>query len=146
MQIDLRPGRRVLFLCSGNAIRSAFCELFARHRGTSLAVESAATRFRNDRMFPETRAALAARGVDAEVLRSFRPRHLDELPPLPPDALVLGMTREHLAEFAASRREALEARLLLELLGREEELADPYFTGEFEATFRLLERALRALP
>ena len=146
MQIDLRPDRRVLFLCSGNAIRSAFCELFARHLGTSLDVESAATRFRNDRMFPETRAALRERGVDAAAIETFRPRHLDELPPLPPDTLVLGMTRDHLAGFEACREETAELRLLLELLGTDQELPDPYFTGEYEATFRLLDRAIRALP
>ena len=44
----------MLFVCSGNMVRSAFAELYARHLGIPITVHSAATTFRNDSIFPET--------------------------------------------------------------------------------------------
>ena len=40
------------FLCSGNVVRSAFAELYARHVGCPLPVDSAATTFQNAELFP----------------------------------------------------------------------------------------------
>lgn len=128
-------------------VRSTFAELYARHLGCPLPVASAATRFRNRGMYPETRAALRRRGVSPSELAAFRSRHLEECPgPFAGRTLVLGMRPEHLT--AARAAGAPEARLFL--LGAVfepcEELADPVLEGaDFERTFERLAQAVERL-
>ena len=133
----LAGARGVLFLCTGNMVRSAFAELYARHLGSPLPVASAATRYRNDHLMAETARALEARGVSSAWTRAFRPRHIaDVLDDLDPGTLVLGMARMHLDALA--RRPELRRRAFLLALVRGEalEIADPVLEGaDFELTF-----------
>lgn len=143
----VQGARAVRFLCSGNVVRSAFAELVALERGFPLPVDSAATRFDNPALFPETRAALLARGVDPARLERFRPRPIWRIQDPPAaDLLVIGMTREHLAAWGARHPEHGRRLLFLELLGRPEDLLDPVLDGtDFEATFRTIEQGLERL-
>ena len=126
----LAQASAVRFLCTGNVVRSAFAELWARNLGCPLPVDSAATRFQNAALFPETRAALELRGVAPRLLDAFRPRHLDRVPgPPDPQLLVLGMAAEHLAAFGARFPEHPGAFPVLALLGRSGEIADPVLEG-----------------
>jgi len=135
----------ILFLCSGNMVRSTFAELYARHLGLALPLASAATRFRNRGMYPETHAALLRRGVAARELARFRSRHLDDLDaPFARRALVFGMRSEHLQ--AACTRGATRTFLLGALLEPPAEIPDPVLEGaDFEATFADLARAVERL-
>jgi len=137
----------VLFLCSGNMVRSAFAELYARHLGCPRPVRSAATVFRNDHILAETARALAARGVPGEWTSAFRPRHLSDLQDeLDPRTLVLGMARMHLD--ALERRPALRQRafLLPRLVGETDEIADPVLDGaDFELTFQRIAACVETL-
>jgi protein-tyrosine-phosphatase len=137
----------VLFLCTGNMVRSAFAELYARHLGCPLPVGSAATVYRNRGLFRETELALAARGVNPAALRAFRPRHLDDVGPhVPAGTLVLGMTHAHLAALARWPAARGRALLLGALLGTDAEIADPVLDGaDFEQTFATVARAVEAL-
>lgn len=137
----------ILFLCSGNMVRSTFAELYARHLGLALPLASAATRFRNHGMYPETRAALRARGVGERELAAFRSRHLDELAePFARRTLVLGMRAEHLGAAVAAGAERGRSFLLGEFLAPGEELPDPVLEGaDFEATFARLATAVERL-
>lgn len=145
----LAGARAVVFVCSGNMVRSAFAEVQARWRGLELALASCATTFRNDRMLPETARALALRGVPRERCEAFRPTHVDDLPPpwdarlARVDTLVLGMTPAHVEALA---RRGVRARLVEELRGAARPLADPVLEGaSFEATFERLEACVDAL-
>lgn len=131
----------LVFLCSGNMVRSAFAELWARHLGCPLPVRSAATTYRNDRIFPETARALLARGVDADGVRRFRPTHWDDLEPgLDPGVHVLGMRWHHLEALG----EPWRARACL-LLG-DVEIADPVLEGaDFDATFAAVAEGVETL-
>jgi len=144
---------RVLFLCSGNMVRSAFAELYARHLGCPLPVGSAATRYRNHHILRETALALQARGVPEAWTSAFRPRHIsDLLDELSEDTLVLGMTHAHLGALAARPEIFARSFLLTRVLGKPgklgmtEEIADPVLEGaDFELTFRQIEGCVRAL-
>ena len=128
-QTSLQRAERVLFLCSGNMIRSAFSELYARHLGVAWPVESAATTYRNDRIHGIAARALRARGVSESWISAFRPRHVDQLGSVSQDTLVLGMTREHLDDWSGL---GPPAWLLSEVAGRQVEIEDPMFTGRSE--------------
>jgi protein-tyrosine-phosphatase len=139
------PG--VLFLCTGNMVRSAFAELYARHLGCPLPVASAATHFRNDHILAETARALEARGVPAAWTRAFRPRHLSDLVDgLDPDTLVLGMARMHLEPLARRPARMRCAFLLASLVGETVEIEDPVLdSADFELTFARLARCVETL-
>jgi len=140
----LSDTRGLVFLCSGNMIRSAFAELWARHLGTPVEVLSAGTRYQNDALYPDTAAALRQRGVDAGPLAAFRPRMLDALPDrVGAGWVVLGMERHHVA--AASALSPARAFLLRSALGSAGEIVDPYGTGSVAACLEEVDRCVRAV-
>ena len=140
----LTDATHLRFLCSGNVVRSAFCELLGRNRGLPWELDSAATRFHNAALFPETRAALLERGLEPAELDTFRPRHLDVLDDPPPGLVAIGMAEEHLA-FWRDRWDSPTVRIAA-LVGETAHVADPVLEGApFEATFTRLERCLVAL-
>jgi protein-tyrosine-phosphatase len=136
----------LVFVCSGNMVRSAFAELYGRHLGCPLPLRSAATTYRNDRIFPETARALLARGVARSAVRAFRPTHIEDLAPAPTGAAVrLGMTRSHLAALRACGLRA-PAYLLGAVAGGEGEIPDPVLEGaDFEETFARVEACVEAI-
>ena len=137
----------VLFLCSGNMVRSAFAELYGRHLGCPLPVGSAATRYRNRRILGETARALHELGVPEEWTRAFRPRHVaDLLDSLDESTLVLGMTHAHLGALVPRPEILARGFLLARVIGSEEEIRDPVLEGaDFELTFRQVAVCVRAL-
>lgn len=137
----------IRFLCTGNVVRSAFAELYARHLGCPLPVDSAATRFQNDALFPETRRALVALGVDARLVAAFRPRHLDRIPAAPdPALLVLAMSREHVEAWRARFPHHRPVFRLFELAGRAADVADPVLEGaRYEDAFAAVAAAVEVL-
>lgn len=143
----------ICFLCSGNVVRSAFAELLARHLDCPLPVESGATTYRTPGLFPETRAALRARGVPEESLDRFLPRPIDLFVKEPDERLVaFGMTRDHLrrwrAEFPGHERTFLLSELEGDVEGDLEsgEIPDPVMDGAaFDATFERVEACVRTL-
>jgi protein-tyrosine-phosphatase len=142
----LARARGILFLCSGNAVRSAFADIYARHRCCALPVSSAAVFYRNVALFPETARALRERGVPAGLIEGFRPRFLPDLPALPRDTLCLAMSRAHLDALSARRELGERSFLLMRLLGRDEEIEDPVLEGaDWGPTFELVARCVDEL-
>jgi len=144
LELALAGAHRIVFLCSGNMIRSAFAELYARHLDCPRPVLSGATTYRNQAIHPEAARALAARGVDPRWIAGFRPTTWEQvLPELRTDAVVFGMTRDHLAALPGGLRG--RGFLLPSVLGSPAEIPDPLFEGGFDEVFALLERCVRAL-
>jgi len=143
----LDEARCILFVCTGNMVRSAFAELYASQRGCPLPVRSAATLYRNDHLFPETARALEIRGVPVERTRAFRPTHLDDLAgTLEAPAVAFGMTARHLEALAVRTELPCRAFRLAELLGAARDIRDPVLEGaDFDQTFREIERCVDAL-
>ena len=149
MQIpeDLDKVTSILFVCTGNMVRSPFAELYARYLGCPLPVSSAASIYRNTEIFPITGFALLARGVPREIILEFQPRHLDDLDlPLGDGSVAFGMTRSHLQ--ALSDRGMPEDRifLLTEVLGRTDEISDPVLDdADFDPVFDTIAECIKAL-
>lgn len=150
----LAEAAAVRFLCSGNVVRSAFAEVYARHIGCPLPVDSAATLFRNPAMFEPTREALLARGVPEQAIAGFFPRHVDDLDferfpsrrSVPVERqLVLGMQRHHLEAWRQVRPDAPVAWLLGDLIGVGE-IEDPVLDGaDWDRTYAMLVRCVEVL-
>ncbi|MCZ6597783.1 MAG: hypothetical protein O7B99_09110 [Planctomycetota bacterium] len=146
----LADASEVVFVCSGNMVRSAFAELYARHLELPLPVRSLATTYRNDAMFPDTALALRQRGVDAGWIRAFRPTHVaDGLRRVDPGAVLLVMSHRHFGALEVRPELAERAFLLAEVVGasgENEEIADPVEEGaDFERTFATVARCVERL-
>lgn len=142
----LAEAQEVLFLCSGNILRSAFAELYARHVACPLPVHSAATTYSNERIHPAAVRALRERGVPLHVLEGFRPRHVgDASVRVGPRTLVLGMTRDHVEALRGLGLDAPPAFLLSQTSGLSEEVQDPFLTGEYASAFESLALHVDAL-
>lgn len=135
----LADAAEVLFLCSGNIMRSAFAELYARHRGLPLPVRSAGTTYWNSALHPATARALTGRGVARSLLAGFRPTHLDTAP-AGPRTVVFGMTRAHLEGLGQER-----AFLASELRGRHADIPDPIDHPDPGPVFAEVARCVDAL-
>ena len=145
LETALERSREVLFLCSGNILRSAFAEHYARHLGLALPARSGATTYQNGwGPHPEAVAALEARGVSPAAWTGWSPTHLQEvLAALSPGTLVFGMTREHLGAVAGEPLAG--AHLLTSLLGEQREIADPLYDGRYQACFAEIATCVEAL-
>ncbi len=143
----LGEATRIVFVCSGNMVRSAFADLYAKHIGIEREVASVATTYRNNALYPETAAALRQRGIDAGTIRSFRPTHVEDAPELFREGtLLFAMTHSHLHALATSPASHCPVFLFPRILGQELEIADPVLEGaDFEVTFRTLGRCVEAL-
>jgi protein-tyrosine-phosphatase len=137
---------RIVFVCSGNMVRSAFAELYARHIGVPREISSIATTYRNDRIFPDTARALKRLGVDTDAVDGFVPTHMDEVPePLDENCVLFAMTHSHLHALADTTHGATTF-LMSRILGHGTEIADPVLEGaDFGTTFLALERCVDAL-
>lgn len=146
LRAGLRAAPRILFVCSGNMIRSAFAELYARYLGLPWPVSSAATTWYNEHIHRCTRAELLARGVPMELVDSFRPTHLSALRDrLEPGTLAFAMTREHL-QVLEDLSERIPRRFLLgEVEGGGEEIPDPLEDGDYERCFATIARCVETL-
>lgn len=143
----LAEARTVRFLCSGNMVRSAYAELYARLQGCALPVDSAGTTYRNHGLYPETRSALLAIGATPEACDAFRSRHMQDLPGDNQQArLVLGMTPDHLADYRACFGERDALHLLGDLCAHGAPIADPVMDGlPFKVAFGEVRRGVNQL-
>ena len=151
--------KRILFVCHGNICRSVMAEMVLRHmaeaagRAADFYIESCATsteEIGND-IYPPAKRCLSAHGITITP-HSARQITLNDYDRF--DAIYL-MDRSNLRTLRwtlpASLLEADAAlpqpkiRLLMELCGSSREVADPWYTGDFEATFRDVSAACKCL-
>ncbi len=127
----------VVFVCSGNIIRSAFCELYAKHRGLAKEVISIGTTYHNRTIHPKSREKLLELGVPAYEIEEFRPTHISEHSHRE-SMVYLVMTTSHIEDLVSNGIPEEHIHLLSEVGGDGTEIEDPYFTGEYERVFRAL--------
>lgn len=137
---------RILFVCHGNICRSPMAEFIFRHlaqeRGVAARYEvaSAATSTEEIYMgvgnpiYPPARRELARRGIPMDAGK--RARQLCRADYAHYDLLV-GMDERNLYNMQRMLGGDPEGKIrkLLSFAGREEDVADPWYTGEFARTY-----------
>ncbi len=137
---------RVLFICMGNICRSPMAEaLFRHHVATAglaerILIDSAGTGnwHEGERPHHGTVAVLERNGVAVGDQRARQVRAAD----LHSFDYVIAMDAQNLADLVGFSREgAQRVRLLLEFAPMQgaREVPDPYYVGNFDEVFRLIE-------
>jgi len=142
---------KILFVCLGNICRSPMAEYVMRDMvekaGLSerFTIESAATSPYEvgSPIYPPARKKLSRNGIDASPHRSrqIRQEDYDDFD------LIIGMDasnmRHMLRVFGGDDEGKLS--LLLQHCGRSGDVADPWYTGDFDATWRDVNDGCRAI-
>ena len=142
---------RILFVCHGNICRSPMAEFvmkdMVRKAGLTkeIHVSSAATTTEEigNPVYPPARKKLAEHGISCEGKTARRLRY----PDYEQYDLIIGMDRENLEDM---RHICLgdpegKIRLLMDYTDRPGDVADPWYTRDFDATWRDVEEGCRGL-
>ena len=139
---------RILFVCHGNICRSPMAEFvmkeLARRRGLQVEVASAGTSMEEygNPVHPGTLRVLSREGIPSESRRARRVRPSD----YEAYDFIIGMDKPNmyvLNELYDDRRH--KVRMLLSFCGEDRSVADPWYTGDFDATYRDVLRGCTAL-
>lgn len=132
---------RILFICHGNICRSTMAEFVMKdlvaRRGLAdgFAIASAATH--DDEIgspvHPGTRAVLEAQGIDCSGKTARRLRRADA----EEWDLFVGMDEANMRDMRRQLGREAESRCfkLLEFADSDRDVADPWYTGDFDATY-----------
>ena len=137
-----RPMKKILFICLGNICRSPMAEFVFRDRAAQrgvadrFVVASAATSDEEigNPVHPGTARVLRARGVPMAPHRAARMTRAD----YSEYDLLLGMERSNLRQILriTGGDPDGKVRRLLDYATRPRDIADPWYTGDFDATYR----------
>lgn len=131
---------RILFVCHGNICRSPMAEMvmkdMVRARGIEdlFHIESAATSSEElgNPVHRGTQRVLKAHGIPCENRQARRLRAADAAG----WDLLIGMDERNMRNMQRMLPDAAEKmHLLLEFAGSNRDVADPWYTGDFETTF-----------
>ena len=143
--------QRVLFICYGNICRSTmaesvFTELVRRAgREAEFAIDSAATSTEEigNPVYPPARRILAAHGIRCEghAARQMSAQDYEKYD------LLIGMDSSNITRMRRICGGDPDGKMsrLLDHTCRPGDVADPWYTGEFETTWRDIEEGCRAL-
>ena len=132
---------RILFVCHGNICRSPMAEFVMKdlveRRGMARAFRIASAATHDDELgspvHPGTRERLAAEGVSCEGKTARRLRRADA------DQwdLIVGMDDANMRDMRRQLGPAAEGkcRKLLEFASLDRDVADPWYTGDFDTTY-----------
>lgn len=132
---------KILFLCHGNICRSPMAEYILKHlvheagRDEEFVIESAAvsTEEIGHSIYPPAQRTLRQHGIsfDDHRARQVRATDYDRF-----DLLICmdAMNIRWLKRIVGDDREQ-KIRLMMDLVGEHRDVADPWYTGDFEATW-----------
>ena len=142
---------KILFVCHGNICRSPMAEFMMKWlvkeagREAEFEIDSAATsteEIGND-MYPPAKRCLRAHGVPFEHRRARQVTkadydHFDRI-------FVMDRNNLRWLRMIGIDDSDHKVRLLMSLAGEERDVADPWYTGDFERTYRDIAQALPSL-
>ncbi|NHI93382.1 MAG: hypothetical protein EAX96_12925 [Candidatus Lokiarchaeota archaeon] len=143
---------RILFICSGNIMRSAYAEmifekmLFDKFGKTKIISESGAVEYVNDSIAYQTKKILMEQGVSKNRINQFHPRHINYYPEAFQNAdLILVMTRNHLYELQDEIYKDKTFLLTDFAFGEQIDIADPFFDGNINQSFAEVKEGLEEI-
>lgn len=134
--------KKILFVCHGNICRSPMAEYIMKHlvheagRDADFEISSAATSTEEigNPVYPPARRKLAEHGIDCSghAARQITRSDYDYYD------LIVGMDQRNIRNMLRCFGEdaAGKVHLLMDFTNRPGEVADPWYTGDFEATWR----------
>ena len=143
--------KRILFICHGNICRSPMAEFVMKDLvekaglASQFHIESAATSREElgNPVYPPARRKLAEHGISCtgHAARQLMKRDYDEYD------LLIGMDKANLRDMCriCGGDDAGKMSLLMDHTARPGSVADPWYTGDFEATWRDVLEGCRAL-
>lgn len=146
---------KIMFVCLGNICRSPMAEYMLKDilkkqgRSAEFHVESSATSNENvwngigSPVYPPAKAKLKSVGIACEDKRAqvLTEKHGDEF-----DLFVcMDDSNVRNARRILGAKNAHKCVKLLSFVGEDGSVADPWYTGDFEATYRDIERGLKGL-
>ena len=142
---------KILFICHGNICRSPMAEFvmkdFVKKAGLAdrFEIASAATSTEEigNPVYPPVRKLLQAQGIDCskKTARQLRPQDYDDYD------LLIGMDHANIRNIGRICGEDTQKKihLLLEYTNRPGEVADPWYTRDFEATWKDVQAGCKGL-
>lgn len=142
---------KILFVCHGNICRSPMAEYLMRDMinkarlGGRFSVASAATSTEElgDPVYPPAKRKLAEHGINCagKTARQITRRDYAEYD------LIVGMDRANLRNMERIFGKDVDGKLhlLLDYTGDRRDVADPWYTGDFDKAWSDIERGCRAL-
>ena len=143
--------KKILFVCHGNICRSPMAEFVMKHlvrkAGLSDEIIIASKALHRDEIGSDThrgtRDVLRAHGIP------FTKRSASLMTAADYDAhdCIIGMDTENMRDLARLTGGDPEGKVrrLLSYIGEERDVADPWYTGNFDATYRDVDAGCRAL-
>ena len=142
---------RILFVCHGNSCRSPMAEFVMKDMvekaglAKEIRVASAATTTEeiDNPVYPPARRKLAEHGISCEGKTARQMRYSD----YERFDLIIGMDQENLYDMRRICMGDPEGKihLLMDYTDRPGDVADPWYTRDFEATWRDVEEGCRGL-
>ena len=141
----------ILFVCHGNICRSPMAEFVMKKeaekagRSTDFYVESAAVSSEEigNPVYPPARRLLAAHGIDCsgKTARRIRPEDYEKFD------LIIGMDNSNMVRLRRFFPEDPEGKIvrLLDLTDAPGEVDDPWYSGDFEQTYKDVLAGVHAL-
>lgn len=141
----------ILFVCHGNICRSPMAEFVMKKeaekagRSADFYVESAAVSSEEigNPVYPPARRMLAAHGIDCagKTARRIRPEDYEKFD------LIIGMDNSNMVRLRRFFPEDPEGKIvrLLDLTDAPGEVDDPWYSGDFELTYRDVLSGVQAL-
>jgi protein-tyrosine phosphatase len=144
--------KRIIFVCHGNICRSPMAEFIfkdkIRSRGLNeqFYVESAAvsTEEIGNSIYPPAKRCLNAHGIPFDTSKTARQITRADYDRFD---LIICMDRMNLRwlKYIIPNDPAGKVRLMMSYAGQDRDVADPWYTGDFETTYRDLDLATEAL-
>ncbi|MFX0093456.1 MAG: low molecular weight phosphatase family protein [Candidatus Hodarchaeota archaeon] len=130
---------KILFICSGNIMRSPMAEmlfekLFTEKYGEKwrerITVASGGVRFKNSQIFPGTREVLLSEGIPEQRIAKFKPRHIENHPDLFAEAdVIIAMTEGQVKRLLNYEpRYSSKTTLLKKFVSDGRPIPDPWFS------------------
>ncbi len=147
----LADATRILFVCHGNICRSVMAEMMLKdrlkklHRENEFFIDSAATSTEEigSPIYPPARRKLIEKGVDPgnHTARQVRRNDYERFD------MIIGMDSANIRNLCRLFDGDPESKVfrMMDFAGQQRDISDPWYTDDFESTYRDLQQSMEGL-